>query len=146
MADDSPDELVLEILWRLPIGNIIRCRCTCKSWYSLINNPNFISTHHRKTLVSNTQLFLHQGFDRHAIRSSMLFFDNRNHFVCVPLNLPSLFRVVGSCCGIVCMANIEYDSFVEFILCNPSKFSIDSQSQAQFNSATLSLFAFRFWI
>ena len=43
--DDLPDEVVLDILARLPVKSLLRFRCVCKPWYSSIANPNFITTH-----------------------------------------------------------------------------------------------------
>ncbi|KAL2937096.1 hypothetical protein RDABS01_020545 [Bienertia sinuspersici] len=40
-----PEELVIEILKRLPVTSLLRFMCVCKSWYSLITNPSFISVH-----------------------------------------------------------------------------------------------------
>ena len=42
---DLPEEIVLEILARLPAKSLLRFRCVRKTWYSNITNPNFISTH-----------------------------------------------------------------------------------------------------
>ncbi|XP_030934680.1 F-box/kelch-repeat protein At3g23880-like isoform X2 [Quercus lobata] len=42
---DLPEEIVLEILARLPVKSLLRFRCVCKTWYSYITSPNFISTH-----------------------------------------------------------------------------------------------------
>ena len=44
--DDLPDEIVLDILAKLPVKSLLRFRCVCKPWYSSIANPSFISTHH----------------------------------------------------------------------------------------------------
>ena len=44
--DDLPDEIVLDILSKLPVKSLLRFRCVCKPWHSSIANPNFISTHH----------------------------------------------------------------------------------------------------
>ena len=48
-----PDEIVLEILTRLPVNSLLRFRCVCKNWYSYITNPNFISTHLSSLLSHN---------------------------------------------------------------------------------------------
>lgn len=52
--EDSPDDLMVEILSRLPVKSLFRLRCVCKSWYSLIKNPLFISKHLKND--SNTRL------------------------------------------------------------------------------------------
>ncbi|XP_047259586.1 uncharacterized protein LOC124892305 [Capsicum annuum] len=45
MSDYLPKELMIDIFTRLPIKSILQCRSVCRSWYSLINSPNFISAH-----------------------------------------------------------------------------------------------------
>ena len=45
MSDYLPNEVIIDILKRLPADSLIRCRCVCKSWYSLISIPHFITTH-----------------------------------------------------------------------------------------------------
>ncbi|KAL9337207.1 hypothetical protein Peur_068976 [Populus x canadensis] len=42
MIDFSPEDLVICILTRLHVRSSIRFRCVCKSWYTLLSNPNFI--------------------------------------------------------------------------------------------------------
>nr|XP_023926064.1 F-box/kelch-repeat protein At3g06240-like [Quercus suber] len=43
--NDLPDEIVLNILTRLPAKSVIRFRCVCKPWNSSITTSYFISTH-----------------------------------------------------------------------------------------------------
>ncbi|KAL6129140.1 hypothetical protein ACLB2K_072493 [Fragaria x ananassa] len=40
-----PDQIMFEILTRLPVRSLLRFKCVCKSWNSLIRSPNFINTH-----------------------------------------------------------------------------------------------------
>uniref|UniRef100_A0A0D9VUC7 F-box domain-containing protein n=1 Tax=Leersia perrieri TaxID=77586 RepID=A0A0D9VUC7_9ORYZ len=40
-----PDDLVEEILLRLPARSILRCRAVCKSWLSLTSCPDFLRAH-----------------------------------------------------------------------------------------------------
>lgn len=40
---DLPEELLAEILKRLPVKYILRCRCVQKSWHFLIQSPIFIT-------------------------------------------------------------------------------------------------------
>ncbi|XP_062152249.1 F-box/kelch-repeat protein At3g06240-like [Alnus glutinosa] len=56
MSDYLPNEVIIEILSRLPVKSLIRFRCVCKTWCSLIASPHFIATHLNRALSkSNAQ-------------------------------------------------------------------------------------------
>ena len=40
-----PDDLIVEILARLPVKSLKRFSCVCKSWYDIIKDPVFIAKH-----------------------------------------------------------------------------------------------------
>ncbi|KAG5051146.1 hypothetical protein JHK87_003344 [Glycine soja] len=52
-----PQELVIEILLRLPVKSLVRFKCVCRLWLSLISDPSFAISHfepmatHTKRLV-----------------------------------------------------------------------------------------------
>ncbi|XP_028073780.1 F-box protein CPR1-like [Camellia sinensis] len=52
MSDYIPRELLIDILTRLPAETLVRFTLVCKSWYSLITSPSFIS-HHLNRTISN---------------------------------------------------------------------------------------------
>nr|AIG62931.1 S-locus F-box protein type-1 [Solanum pimpinellifolium] len=52
------DELMIDILKRLPAKSLIRLKCVSKSLYSLINNPDFIFIHYNYDSFSNKFIFL----------------------------------------------------------------------------------------
>ena len=54
--EDSPEDITVEILSRLPVKSLIRLRCVCKSWYAIIKNLNFISKHLKNDI--NTRLIV----------------------------------------------------------------------------------------
>ncbi|KAH9614553.1 hypothetical protein KSS87_007177 [Heliosperma pusillum] len=41
-----PEDLLVEILLRLPVRQLLRLRCVCKSWCALIDDVNFIKRHY----------------------------------------------------------------------------------------------------
>ncbi|XP_058754989.1 F-box/kelch-repeat protein At3g06240-like [Vicia villosa] len=57
-----PQELVEDILLRLPVKTLLCCRCVCKSWLSLISDNNFATSHfqlastHRRVFISRYAL------------------------------------------------------------------------------------------
>ncbi|KAI8003493.1 putative F-box protein [Camellia lanceoleosa] len=45
-----PDDVLFDILSRLPVQSLIQYICVCKSWRTMISNPQFIKTHlHRSS-------------------------------------------------------------------------------------------------
>ncbi|KAH6827328.1 hypothetical protein C2S53_015391 [Perilla frutescens var. hirtella] len=42
---DLPREMVHEILLRLPVKALLRCKCVCKEWCALIRSPSFVDQH-----------------------------------------------------------------------------------------------------
>ncbi|KAK7318643.1 hypothetical protein RJT34_03347 [Clitoria ternatea] len=45
MATYIPQELINEILLRLPVKSLLRFKCVSKLWFSLISNPRFAKSH-----------------------------------------------------------------------------------------------------
>jgi hypothetical protein len=37
------DEMIVEILVRLPVKFLLRCRAVCKAWRAIVNDPLFVS-------------------------------------------------------------------------------------------------------
>jgi F-box interacting protein len=52
-----PHELIIQILLRLPVMSLIRFKCVCKLWFSLISDPHFAKTHFELT-TSHTHRIL----------------------------------------------------------------------------------------
>ena len=63
MSDYLPVEIVIEILKRLPVVSIIGCRSVCKSWWSLISTPYFITIHLNFSLSKTQNQLLLCHFD-----------------------------------------------------------------------------------
>ncbi|AES93879.1 F-box and associated interaction domain protein [Medicago truncatula] len=51
-----PQELIVQILLRLPVKYLIRSKWVCKLWFSLISNPHFANYHFQ--LTTHTLRFL----------------------------------------------------------------------------------------
>jgi F-box interacting protein len=122
-----PEELILEILTKLPIKSLLRFKCVSKSWLHLISNPYLIkkqlhfstqnthfTTNHRIILSATTAEF-------HLKSCSISSLFNNPSTISEDINYPvkNKFRhdgIVGSCNGFLCFA-IKGDCV---LLWNPS--------------------------
>lgn len=58
MANFLPFDIICDILVRLPVKSLVLFKCVCKSWHSLIESSNFIKSHHKYSLETNSNLSL----------------------------------------------------------------------------------------
>ncbi|KAM7497898.1 hypothetical protein LguiA_022312 [Lonicera macranthoides] len=119
-----PSELwIEEILTRLPVKTLLRCTSVCKSWYSLITSPNFITLHlNRTTSNKNTRLLVrnYNDIDHYSVHADDETFDK-----CEKLNFTlrsrnRYFNVIGTCNGLVCLSDDAGGYYDIMILWNPS--------------------------
>ncbi|OMO66208.1 hypothetical protein CCACVL1_21266 [Corchorus capsularis] len=125
MYIDLPEELLLEILLRLPAEALVRFTAVCKWWNSVIKNPNFISTHLAKTI----SYFQHQSspskectwdHSYRLVEKYSLRFDNEDvdeykqlHFYRDKFrSVGTGSRVVGTCNGLVCLVDEDYNNYI----------------------------------
>ncbi|CAL5336674.1 unnamed protein product [Camellia sinensis] len=119
MSDYIPNEVLIEILARLPVDSLLRFTSVCKSWYSLITSPSFITKHINQTITDRKR-----NSDKLILR---LYTDNdkKEHYLLCPddenfpddyLELPfpfkspnGYFRIFGSCNGLLCQCDNYYD-------------------------------------
>ncbi|KAM7497631.1 hypothetical protein LguiA_022045 [Lonicera macranthoides] len=64
MSEYIPPEVIVNILSWLPSRSLLRFKCVCKSWCSIISSPNFIDIH-----TSPTRCFFESQYwlTRHAL-------------------------------------------------------------------------------
>jgi F-box interacting protein len=122
-----PDELIHQILLRLPVKSLLRFKCVCKSWFSLISDPHFANSHFQITAPTHTRRLLFISESNPITRS--INFDASLHdddsiislshnFYRLPLKYSSeeqIHVIKGSCRGIVVLR-----SSLGFHLWNPS--------------------------
>ncbi|XP_058759145.1 F-box/kelch-repeat protein At3g06240-like [Vicia villosa] len=78
-----PHELIIQILLRLPVKSLVRFKCVCKLWFSLISDSCFANSHFELTAATH---------DRRIMLISTLFHESRsidfetslNHFSTSP--------------------------------------------------------------
>ncbi|XP_059638689.1 F-box/kelch-repeat protein At3g06240-like [Cornus florida] len=130
MSDFLPHDLFIDVLTRLPVKTLIRCACVCKSWYSLVTNPNFITAHHnRSSIVNNNNLVLLRSCsddDANVVHYSLLRSENGMFSNYAELGLPlksyrnPSLRIIGICNGLVCLSDDLHGYGVKLYLWNPS--------------------------
>ncbi|XP_050247294.1 F-box protein At3g07870-like isoform X5 [Quercus robur] len=138
--DSLPHEILTHVFLRLPIKSIITCTSVSKTWKSLIQNPSFISTHLLHS-SNNTNLLLFRLCPKPLVKAvrqlkrigdekevyALHWDDNTNFhqyttFDDFPFHGQSgtgVFRVVGTCNGLICLADDLNTYAYNFILWNP---------------------------
>ncbi|KAK1372961.1 hypothetical protein POM88_029154 [Heracleum sosnowskyi] len=106
-----PEELVMEILYWLPVLSLLQFKSVCKLWKSIITDPTFIKTHsYRSQIMANEKasllLLTNCQFSRRH-RSSPDF----NYYLVEPNGC----IVIGLCDGIICLTDDKF-----FHLFNPA--------------------------
>ncbi|KAL2337361.1 hypothetical protein Fmac_011807 [Flemingia macrophylla] len=107
-----PRELITEILLKLPVKSLSRFKCVCKSWLSIISDPEFTTLHfglaatHTERLV----LFVPRTREARSIDFNLPFHDDS---ACITLNLeflppkPFEIQICGSCRGFVLLNSCQ---------------------------------------
>ena len=131
MSDYLPEEVVLQILCRLPVKSLIRFRCVSKLWNSLITTSAFIDSHLTQSLSlpsNSNKLIVSRGdfraIDIYEFKVDIYEFihggnnDSDSSFhqfqnVEFPLSF-SYFKLIGSVNGLFCLCEKE-----QIILWNP---------------------------
>ncbi|KAF9672809.1 hypothetical protein SADUNF_Sadunf11G0082800 [Salix dunnii] len=126
MSDFLPEDLIQEILFKLPIKSLVRCTSLCRTWNSLIKSPTFISKHLQRTISStdHQSLFLLRLYSKEREEQYSLRHDNQDFNEHMQLHFPfksfkSYFHVIGSCNGLICLAKVIQRFTVSFIFWNP---------------------------
>ncbi|KAL3325750.1 hypothetical protein AABB24_036796 [Solanum stoloniferum] len=136
-----PQEIIFEILLRLPVKSLLKFRCVSKSWFFLLSNPVFSKTHvdfclknpkltdYRLAVVASVYglgrkcNFYNMGFENPCLSLA------RNS--CPAKSLAISARILGSCNGLICLTS---DSFTVMLL-NPctGKFNVFPDSMLRSN-------------
>ncbi|CAK7324170.1 unnamed protein product [Dovyalis caffra] len=116
-----PEETLTNILSRLPIKSLTRFESVSKPFSALINSPDFISAHLRRS-SRHFSFFIRHFHNPSGSNFSFFLINNQPVDVEVPL-LGSLIRfpkIVGSCNGLVCL-DISSCYAMGFVLWNISR-------------------------
>ncbi|CAI0374809.1 unnamed protein product [Linum tenue] len=132
MSDYLPFDLVTNILLRLPVAAILRCRGVCKPWLSLIDSPRFakLQMDYSAATTKNAALFIleddgYENGDLHfapyidGIRreTCLDFRSNPSSSAQVGVKIPrECVTLFGSCNGLLCFGL----GFENAIITNPA--------------------------
>ncbi|XP_058744660.1 F-box/kelch-repeat protein At3g23880-like [Vicia villosa] len=126
-----PEDLVTEILLRLPVKSLLQFKRVCKSWKTLISDPQFANTH-LQIKTTNHQQLVFSVLEESRILSYPL------NSLCENPSTPHKpatftgianhdYLIIGSCNGLLCLL----DSDQRVRMCNPSiRFNSEKSPQA----------------
>ncbi|XP_021724480.1 F-box/kelch-repeat protein At3g23880-like [Chenopodium quinoa] len=110
---DIPEELVLQILVRLPTKSLLRFRSVCQSWYFLCSSSRFISSHKLHNHVTGNYNLLFRRFCNTQKKEIYILYDEKCSFgpsrtiweLGFPFDRPqgNYYTVVGCVDGLICL-------------------------------------------
>nr|XP_027080994.1 F-box protein CPR1-like [Coffea arabica] len=124
---DLPEEVMMEILMRLPVKSLLKIRCVCKAWCGLIKSPSFIDMHLRRP--GNNKHVMLKRYIEHENQTVISFHSNNDEAekslsICLrpPIEVTWFYHrnleaahLIGPCNGIVCITD-----GMDIYLCNPA--------------------------
>lgn len=113
---EIPDDVVFDILSRLPVQSLLKFRCVCKSWNDLIsNNSQFINSQLQRSIESNCSQKL-MLFEYSSKKIGFIGYEISDHGrkkIDTPLyNRYRNIEVLCSCNGVVLLRVIEAATFI----------------------------------
>ncbi|XP_043688508.1 F-box protein CPR1-like [Telopea speciosissima] len=121
---DLPQEIIINILSKMPTKSLIRFRSVCKHWQRLITDPGFIEIHLNQSVGNKSSVIITMdkldlysvNYDKHDDNMDIVKLDNpflQFHY--------SIISVVGSCNGLLLVDLIKSRSSLSMtFLWNPS--------------------------
>jgi len=117
------EDLMMEILLKLPMKSVMRFKCLSKSWFSLISDPQFARTHFDAAAAPTYRLLnLVKDSEAYSVDIELALCDDSAHAV-TNIPVPSRFdmygdslTVAGSCRGFLLVQCL----FTDLVVWNPS--------------------------
>ncbi|MCD9646951.1 hypothetical protein HAX54_037208 [Datura stramonium] len=112
-----PEELIIDILYRLPVKSIGRCRCLSKQWRDFLSDPHFIKCHfnlhapiqEEKLILVSWRWELHTITFNHIPQDGIDGISRKLNFQQL---LDNWVSVAGSCNGLVLVVDRENVKFL----------------------------------
>ncbi|GMH07143.1 hypothetical protein Nepgr_008983 [Nepenthes gracilis] len=125
MADTLPEDLLVEILLRLPVKSVLRFRCVCRSWCSFIASSNFINAHLRHCNKRDDSLLLVRNYN--TVEKKVIYalcHDNETLDEIMRIDFPvtsqnQFYRILGCVNGLVCLIDDIGRGTDHMLLWNP---------------------------
>jgi F-box interacting protein len=127
-----PQDLVDDILSRLPVKSLIRFKCVSKAWHALITSRQFATSHFQKSSQNPKVLVMigHEDYHVRVVQSKALVI-SQNHVEFEPVdvgfplrgttNIGRVHTTLASCNGLVCVEFFDqYTDTYEYLVWNPS--------------------------
>ncbi|KAJ8442788.1 hypothetical protein Cgig2_016254 [Carnegiea gigantea] len=115
-----PEEIIVDILSRLPARTVGQCRCVSKAWRGLLSQPQFIRYHLRRSKILRRESLLLFSYSQRSLSSASL--SNAHHLfdqittsatrLSLPVHPGSRAWVYGSCDGLLLVRDEEHKRFV----------------------------------
>lgn len=120
-----PDDIMTNILERLPVKSLIRFQCVSKSWNNIFKTSSFISKHIFHSSQQNSYLLSHLSSRPSDSPNFLYLLDHNIEFRRLnSINSPLLinprasYKFDSSCYGLLCLKNCSNKN--EFVLWNPA--------------------------
>ncbi|KAG8384741.1 hypothetical protein BUALT_Bualt04G0149700 [Buddleja alternifolia] len=107
--DDLSEDVLLEILLRLPVKALLQFKCVCKQWYALIESPHFVNRHFGHGSNQEHLLIRHYRPDKERYAHALYCDDTFSEYVEPDhLQMPvTVAALMGPLNGIFCVVSIS---------------------------------------
>lgn len=116
MVSFIPEEIIIDILKRLPVKSLSRFRCVSKSWYNFIKNPHFakLQLNHSLKFGEHGVIYKCEGkiFCVDYDSSSSTLSSRVARFDYPSEHKMRRGRIIGSCNGLVCHVSSQKDIII----------------------------------
>ncbi|KAI9122710.1 hypothetical protein K1719_006550 [Acacia pycnantha] len=140
---DLPEDLMMEIMVRLPVKSLLRFKYVSKSWYAIITNPYFIAkqVEWSNSIITENRhskiIFQIFPSEKPAYISIISYGEKRDLELPFLDNNPNFLFVRGQCNGILCLSGPSH-----LILWNPATKEVKAIPERKFSYLSVIGFGF----
>ena len=105
-----PQDMVAGVLAKLPAKSLMRFRCVCKTWSSLIRDPFFVKLHQNQSLNKPCKTGLLMSSKHQLFNSHFVFADHEGKQALEEdtISIPKSSNVLGIANGLACIVNDKH--------------------------------------